>query len=141
MMNNITMYVGGLVFGFGLAFAGATNPEIVLSFLQLQDLGLLLVIGAALLVTLVVYQGVPQLLRKPPYGEQFDGHDGFPVTSRTIVGAVIFGVGWGIAGICPATVLAGVGTGNWPLFFAIVGMFIGTLIYGTIRSRQPQTHK
>jgi hypothetical protein len=140
MMNKLTMYLGGIVFGFGLAFAGATNPEIVLSFLRLEDLGLLLVIGVALLVTLVVYQGMPRLLKKPPFGESFDGHDGFPVTSRTIVGAVIFGVGWGISGICPATSLAALGTGNWPLLYAIVGMFIGTFIYGSIRSKQKPTH-
>jgi len=135
------MYTGGLFLGFGLALAGATKPEIVLSFLRLEDMGLILVIGVALLVTLMVYQIVPRLLSKPPFGESFDGHDGFPVTSRTIVGAILFGIGWGISGICPATSLAAVGTGNWPLFYAIAGMFIGTLIYGTIRSKQPPTHK
>lgn len=134
------MYIGGLVFGFGLALAGVTQPEIVLSFLQLQDLGLLIVIGVALLVTFLVYQGIPRLLKKPPYGKEFDGHDGFPITRRTIVGAVLFGVGWGIAGICPASALAALGTGNWPIVFAIAGMFVGTLIYGTIRSKQPATH-
>jgi uncharacterized membrane protein YedE/YeeE len=141
MMDKITMYIGGLVFGFGLAFAGATKPEVVLSFLRLEDLGLILVIGVALLVTLAAYQLVPRLLRKPPFGDSFDGHDGFPVTKRTVVGAIIFGLGWGIAGICPATSLAALGTGNWPLLYAVVGMFIGTLIYGSLRSRQPQAHK
>lgn len=140
MMDRITMYIGGVVFGFGLALAGATSPEIVLSFLQLNDLGLIVVIGVALMVTLIAYQGIPCLLKKPPYGEEFDGHDGFPVTKRTVLGAIIFGGGWGIAGICPATTLAALGTGNWPLLYAAIGMFIGTLIYGTIRSRQPQTH-
>ncbi|NCN11911.1 YeeE/YedE family protein [Candidatus Kaiserbacteria bacterium] len=140
-MVKLTMYIGGMIFGFGLAFSGATKPEIVLSFLRLEDLGLILVIGVALLVTLFTYQLVPRLLRKPPYGESFDGHDGFPVTSRTIVGAILFGMGWGIAGICPATSLASVGTGNWPLLYAIAGMFIGTFIYGSIRSRQLPTHK
>jgi uncharacterized protein len=135
-MIKLTMYIGGLFFGFGLALAGATQPEVVLSFLNLDDLGLLFVIGVALLVTLIVYQVVPRLLARPPYGERFDVHDGFPVTKRAVVGAVIFGVGWGISGICPATSIAALGTGNWPLLFAVVGMLIGTLIYGTIRSRQ-----
>jgi uncharacterized membrane protein YedE/YeeE len=139
-MVKITMYIGGLIFGFGLALAGATQPEIVLSFLRLEDFGLLVVIATALLVTFVVYQGVPRLLKKPPYGEEFDGHDGFPVTRRTIVGAIIFGIGWGLAGICPATSLAALGTGNWPLLYAVVGMLLGTLIYGSIRSQQDPTH-
>jgi len=140
MIDKITMYIGGLVFGFGLALAGATRPEIVLSFLRLEDLGLLLVIGVALLVVLVVYQGFSRILQKPPFGEAFDVHDGFPVTRRTIVGAIIFGLGWGISGICPATSLAALGTGNWPLIFAVIGIFTGTLIYGLIRTKQPPTH-
>ena len=139
-MTKITMYIGGVFFGFGLALAGATQPEIVLSFLNLHDLGLLLVIGTALLVSLVVFQGVARLMKQPPFGEKFDVHDGFPVTKRSVVGAVIFGLGWGLSGICPATSLAAVGTGNWPLFYAIIGMFIGTLIYGTVRSRQNGGH-
>lgn len=135
-MIKLTMYIGGSLFGFGLAYAGATQPEIVLSFLRLEDLGLLLVIGSALLISLVVFQGIPRMLKKPPYGERFDGHDGFPVTKRSIVGAVIFGIGWGISGLCPATSIAGLGTANWPLAIGIMGMFIGTFMYGTIRSRQ-----
>ncbi|MCA9362138.1 YeeE/YedE family protein, partial [Candidatus Kaiserbacteria bacterium] len=135
-MIKATMYIGGVLFGFGLALAGATKPEVVLSFLHLDDLGLGLVIGTALLVSLIVFQGVARLMSKPLFGKQFDGHDGFPVTRRTVVGAIIFGVGWGISGICPATSLASVGTGNWPLLFAIVGMLAGGFIYGTIRSRQ-----
>ena len=135
-MIKLTMYIGGLFFGFGLALAGATQPEIILSFLELKDLGLFLVIGSALLVTLIVFQVVPRLFSRPPYGKRFDVYDGFPITKRSVVGAVIFGVGWGISGICPATLIAALGTGNWPLIFAVVGMLIGTLIYGTFRSRQ-----
>ena len=134
-MIKLTMYIGGCFFGLGLALSGATQPEIVLSFLNLDDLGLLLVIGVALLVTLLVFQIVPRLLKQPPFGERFDVHDGFPITKRTIVGAIIFGIGWGISGICPATSIAAIGTGNWPLLFAIVGMLAGALMYGIYRSK------
>lgn len=135
-MYNFSMYAGGVVFGLGLAVAGAIKPEVVLSFLRLEDLGLALVIGTALLLTLFVYQVIPRLMKKPFFDEVFDGHDGFPVTSGTIVGAIIFGVGWGISGLCPATALAAVGAGNWPILIGIGGMFVGTFIYGTVKSRQ-----
>lgn len=139
-MIKITMYIGGVLFGFGLALAGATRPEVVVSFLNLDDLGLILVIGTALMVSLIVFQGVTRLMKKPIFGESFDGHDGFPVTKRAIIGAIIFGVGWGVSGICPATSLASLGTGNWPLIFAVIGMFLGTLVYGTIRSQNDELH-
>lgn len=139
-MTHFTMYFGGILFGFGLAVAGATRPEVVLSFLQLKDLGLGFVIGTALVVSLIVFQGIARLMKKPLYGEKFDGHDGFPVTSRTFVGAFLFGIGWGLSGICPATSLAALGTGNWPLVFAVIGMFTGTYIYGNYRSRKGDVH-
>lgn len=130
------MYAGGVVFGLGLAIAGAIQPEIVLGFLRLEDFGLALVIGTALIITLFFYQVIPRLMRKPFFDAVFDGHDGFPVTSGTIVGAIIFGVGWGISGLCPATSLAAVGAGNWPILIGIAGMFVGTLIYGSVKNRK-----
>lgn len=132
----LAMYVGGIVFGFGLAYAGMARPEVVLSFLHLEDFGLLLVMGSALMVTLFTIQVLPLLLKKPLFGERFDGHDGFPITKRAIVGAIIFGIGWGISGLCPATSFAAIGMGNTPVIIGIVGMFLGGLIYGTVRSKQ-----
>ena len=130
------MYLGGTVFGLGLALSGAARPEVVLSFLELQDLGLFIVIGIALAIMMFNIQVVPKLMKKPPLGECFDCHDGFPITKRSIVGAVIFGLGWGFSGLCPATSLAALGMGNWPVIFGVVGMFVGALVYGSVRSKQ-----
>lgn len=132
----IFMYLGGVVFGLGLAIAGAARPEVVLSFLRLEDLGLVLVIGIALLIVLFSIQIIPKFVNKPPLGKFYDGHDGFPVTKRSIVGAIIFGIGWGISGLCPATSLTAIGMGNVTVIFGVAGMFLGALIYGTVRSRQ-----
>ncbi|MFT5037173.1 MAG: putative membrane protein YedE/YeeE [Candidatus Azotimanducaceae bacterium] len=129
------MYMGGIVFGFGLAFSGAARPEVVLSFLNLEDLGLLFVIGSALIVTLITIQIIPRIFTKPIFSKQFNGHEGLPVTRRSTVGAVIFGVGWGISGLCPATSFAAIGMGNIPILIGVLGMFIGALVYGTIRSK------
>lgn len=131
------MYIGGTIFVFGLAVSGMAKPEVVLSFLHLEDFGLLLVMGFALLVTLLTFQIVPRLLKKPLWsGEVFDGHDGYPITKRSIVGVIIFGIGWGISGLCPATLFASVGLGDLPMLIDIVGMFLGALVYGLIRSTQ-----
>lgn len=135
---HITMLLGGTLFGFGLAYSGAARPEVVLSFLRMQDLGLLLVIGVALVVTLAVFQIVPRVRSVPPFGAFYDGYDGFPITKRSVVGAVLFGIGWGVSGLCPATALAAIGMGNVPVLVGIFGIFTGTFIYGTIRSRGPK---
>ena len=63
--KNIVLFVGGLAFGFGLAFGGMSKPEIVLSFLQLKDYGLTLLMGAATVTTFVAINIVPLFMEKP----------------------------------------------------------------------------
>jgi hypothetical protein len=130
----VAMYVGGVIFGLGLAIAGAARPEVTLSFLRLEDLGLALVIGVALLLTLFSFQVVPRLIKKPLFGNHFTPSKNAPVTRRAIVGAVIFGIGWGISGLCPATSFAALGMGNTPVLYGVGGMFFGALVYGMARS-------
>ncbi len=130
----VAMYLGGIIFGFGLALSGMAIPEVVLSFLYLKDFGLLLVMASALITTLLVFQIIPKILSKPFLGTSFASNKNTPVTKRAVIGAIVFGVGWGISGLCPATSIVAVGMGNWPVIYGIIGMFIGTLIYGTLRS-------
>lgn len=134
MLGKISVLIGGSMFGFGLAFSGAARPEVVLSFLRFEDLGLLFVIGAGLFVTALAYNLLPKIIDTPLFSDSFVAKAKVSVTSRTIVGAIIFGVGWGISGICPGTSIAALGMGNLPIIYAIVGMFIGTFVYGHVRS-------
>ena len=129
------MYLGGIVFGFGLALSGMAIPEVVLSFLYLEDFGLLLVMAAALITTLITFQLAPRLLKQPIAGGIFPEKKNVLITKQTIVGAVIFGIGWGISGLCPATSITALGMGNWPVALGVAGMFLGTFVYGSIRSR------
>jgi len=132
----IAIILGGAVFGFGLAFSGAAIPEITLSFLRLEDLGLLFVIGIGLAVTATTFYVVPKYMKTSFFGSEFTTKVSLPVTKRTIIGASIFGLGWGLTGLCPGTSFAALGMGNLPILYGIVGMFLGALIYGQIRSRK-----
>jgi uncharacterized membrane protein YedE/YeeE len=126
----VVILVGGVVFGFGLAFSGLAKQEVVLSFLHLEDLGLAVTMAAALAITLPVYQLVPRKLPKPPLGAAFER---FPmrVTGRHIAGGALFGVGWGVSGVCPGAAIASVGLGNWPILVALAGMLIGAYVQGS----------
>lgn len=134
MKKLLIIFIGGLVFGFGLAFSTMVKPEIVLGFLQFDDFGLLLTMGTALLVSAPIYQLAPRLLRNPPLGANYDR---FPqiVQLKHIVGGAIFGIGWGLSGVCPGAGIASIGVGNWPIVFALIGMLIGALLQGVIASR------
>ena len=119
----------GALFGFGLSFSTMIRPEVVLSFLRLQDFGLMLVMGGAVLVVLLAYKLAPRLLNRPLLDDHFHEHPS--VWNRdTAVGAALFGLGWGICGVCPGPAIAGLGAGNWSLLWALAGIALGALVQG-----------
>jgi uncharacterized membrane protein YedE/YeeE len=119
----------GALFGFGLSVATMVRPEVVLDFLLFRDLGLLLVLGAAVIVALFAYQLGPRLLKKPVLEPVFGRHPSV-LNGRTLIGAAIFGIGWGLCGVCPGPAIAGLGVGNWPLLIALAGIFAGAYVQG-----------
>ena len=127
--------LGGIIFGFGLGFSHMARPEVVLNFLQFDDFGLLFVMFGAAIVTGIVFAVVPRLGRTAPltgsaYGRRLKSFD-----RNVLVGGAIFGVGWGLSGICPGAAYASLGIGNVTILWAIVGMFAGAYIQGVWRSR------
>jgi len=131
--QNIIVLLGGIFFGFGLSYSGMTKQEIVLSFLKLNDLGLIFVLGGAAAVTSIAVNVIPKYLKKPIFGIEFKPR--FRALSRNvIIGAVIFGVGWGISGQCPGSAVASIGTGNLPVLVGLAFMFIGAYIRGLLDS-------
>ncbi len=119
----------GLLFGFGLSYSTMVRPEVVLSFLRFHDFGLMLVMGGAVVVVLVAYRLVPRLLNRPVLGDIFHTHPSH-WDRDTAVGAALFGVGWGLCGVCPGPAIAGLGTGNLDLLWALAGIALGALAQG-----------
>jgi len=127
--KHIVMLIGGMIFGFGLAMGGMSKPEVVISFLKLQDLGLLLVMGGAVVVSMIATLGIARILKKPVLGGEFHIRK-LKIDRNLILGAVVFGVGWGISGICPGSAFASLGTGNYPIIIGISAMFFGAYFHG-----------
>jgi uncharacterized membrane protein YedE/YeeE len=121
----------GALFGFGLAVSTMVKPEVVLDFLHLRDMGLLLVLGGAVVVTFMAYHLGPRLMGKPLAGEAFLRHPS-EMAARTIGGAALFGVGWGLSGVCPGPAIANLGTGDWPVAIALAGMVVGAYVQGRV---------
>lgn len=119
----------GMLFGFGLSYSTMVRPEVVLGFLRFQDFGLMLVMGGAVAVVLVAYTLVPRLLNRPLLGDIFHTHPSH-WDRDTAVGAALFGVGWGLCGVCPGPAIAGLGTGNLDLLWALAGIALGALVQG-----------
>lgn len=125
----------GAVFGFLLSRAGATTYDAYAGLFLLRDPRLAIVIGTAVAV------GLPglALVRRLAARSLLDGQpielSGKPMRPTLVLGGVLNGVGWGLAGTCPGTSLAMVGEGKLTALAAIVGILAGTYLYGWTRSR------
>lgn len=125
----LIVFAGGILFGFGLAVGGMAKQEIVLSFLQLKDLGLLVLLGSSALVTALTINLVPLWVSHPLLGGEFTKRQR-TLSKRTIIGAAIFGVGWGLSGQCPGSSIASIGVGNLPVLLGFATMFLGAYVMG-----------
>ncbi len=123
------VFVGGLIFGFGLALSRMVRPEVVLDFLQLDDLGLLFVMGGAALLSGLAFFGASGRGGRAPLTGLLYTRMARPLAPDIVVGGGIFGVGWGLSGVCPGAAYASLGVGNYPILLAIAGMFLGAYLH------------
>ena len=121
--------LAGALFGFGLSLATMTQPEVVLGFLRCPARGLMLVLGAAAGRAVRAYQRSPRRIQRPLLGGEFLTQPA-QWNRQTIVGSAIFGIGWGLSGVCPGPALAALGTGNTEVLWALLGIVLGALAHG-----------
>jgi uncharacterized membrane protein YedE/YeeE len=125
----LIVLLGGTLFGFGLALSTMTKQESVLAFLRFDDFGLLLVMAGGMAVTALAFALARITRRGPLLAPAYDALRD-TLDARTVAGAAIFGVGWGISGLCPGSAIASVGTGNWPVLLGLAGMLLGAYAQG-----------
>jgi uncharacterized membrane protein YedE/YeeE len=126
--------LGGLIEGFGLAYSGMARPEIVLDFLQFDDFGLVFVMGGAAVVSSVVFFAATTALDSAPLTGDSYTRRVKSMDRDVVVGGVIFGIGWGLSGICPGAAYASLGVGNVKILWAVAGMFLGAYAQGYWRA-------
>jgi len=133
----------GLLFGLGLTVSGMINPAKVLGFLDLYgawDASLALVMGAALAVTLPASR---MLLRrdKPWLAPRFELPTKRTLDPRLVVGAALFGVGWGLAGICPGPALTTLAVAPRETGLFVLAMIGGMVLYQFTFAPRPTTSR
>lgn len=135
MRRLLTALAAGTVFGFGLALSGMTDPARVVGFLDVAgtwDPTLAFVMTGALLVTFPAFRWLPQTGR-PWFGERFLVPTRRDLDARLVTGAAIFGVGWGIAGLCPGPAITGIASGLPPIAAFVLAMVAGQLLSRWVR--------
>ncbi|MCP3698917.1 MAG: YeeE/YedE family protein [Aliivibrio sp.] len=131
-MNNILFrlvsLISGLLFGLGMAISGMADPAKVIGFLDVAghwDPSLMFVMGGALLVFMPAYFLLIKSKAKPLNAEEFCLFTSKKIDAKLLSGAAIFGLGWGIAGVCPGPAVSSLGLGNGDVVIFIFAMMLG----------------
>ena len=131
MGKYISVLVTGLVFGLGLAVSGMTHASKVLGFLDVTgnwDPSLLLVLAGAVAVTVVAFRFILHR-RAPVLEDKFKLPTARRVDARLVVGAAIFGIGWGISGYCPGPGIALLAAPGWETWVFIPAVLLGAFLH------------
>ena len=129
-------FVAGLVFAAGLTLSGMTQPDKVIGFLDLKEMfigafpgtwdpTLGIVMAGAVMITLIGFAATPYASARPWFTARFVLPRRQTVDGRLVVGAVIFGIGWGLSGYCPGPALATLLTGQIDVAIFVLAMLPG----------------
>ena len=124
----------GVLFGGGLAVSGLTRPEVVLGFLDVMGrwdptLGLVMVTAAtvnAVAIAIATWRGRP--LWTPRFNLPRPGR----IDRRLLAGSVVFGVGWGLVGVCPGPALTSLAFGDGSVLTFVVSMTTGLVLVDAV---------
>lgn len=130
MSARLVLLFAGALFGAGLTISGMTLPERVLGFLDITGAwnpSLALVMLGAIAVHVVLYR-VVRKRRAPVFDVRFHIPTRRDLDARLLVGAAVFGAGWGIAGFCPGPALTSAAAGSFPAIVFVAAMTAGILL-------------
>ncbi|CCG95254.1 YeeE/YedE family protein [Marinobacter nauticus] len=140
MKYSVTSLLAGLIFGLGLMVSGMANPEKVLGFLDiagLWDPSLAFVMGGAIIVGLVAF-AVARRRTLSFLGFTIKMPANNRIESRLVIGSMMFGIGWGIAGFCPGPALVALGAGEIKAVVFVASMVAGMMAFEVIeRIKRP----
>jgi len=135
MMHILSSFLLGLLFGLGLVVSQMTNPQKILGFLDVAgnwDPTLAVVMASALVTTLIGYR-FAFAREKPAFDVSFHLPTKTIIDRPLIAGAAIFGVGWGMAGLCPGPGISAAAIGGIAPLSFIIAMLAGMRARGLIK--------
>ena len=136
-MSRLIALLSGVIFGLGLIISEMVNPAKVIAFLDLADAwnpSLGLVMAGAIAVALPAFY-VAKRKQNSVCGMEMHLPNNKTIDTRLIVGSLTFGVGWGVAGFCPAPALVSAATGQWQAIVFSLAMIIGFYVFSVLERK------
>ena len=129
--SNIASFICGIIFSIGLGISGMTQPQKVIGFLDVfgeWDLSLVFVMFGAVLSYLILQLWIQRNFSIPVLGGSFQITTRKDLDRSLIIGALLFGSGWGLGGYCPGPAITSLGSGSLNALLFVVAMGIGMLV-------------
>lgn len=130
-MKLIITFISGIIFALGLGISGMTQPHVVRGFLDVfgtWDPSLIGVMAGAIMIHAIAFKIIMKR-SSPLLAPNFDLPTKKIIDSRLILGAAIFGLGWGWAGICPGPGFVALVSGDLSFIIFVASMIFGMLIF------------
>tara|TARA_B100001996_G_scaffold113984_1_gene86270 strand:+ start:262 stop:678 length:417 start_codon:yes stop_codon:yes gene_type:complete len=126
-MTRLSSLISGIVFGLGLTISGMVNPEKVLGFLNIfnaWDPSLMFVMIGAILIFSPLHF-IFKKKSRPIFAKNFAVLPKNDIDKKLVIGAIMFGAGWGLAGLCPGPAISAISFLNPSVYLFVLFMFIG----------------
>lgn len=136
-MKNLAYIIIGSFLGIVLYKSEAASWFRIYEMFQFDSFHMYGIIGSALVVGIVLVQGIKKSKMKSFSGEPISIPDKEKSFARYIIGGTLFGLGWALAGACPGPIYILVGAGYWPMIIVLVGAVLGAFVYGIVRPKLP----
>ena len=136
-MKNIVYLLIGTFFGIVMYKSEAASWFRIYEMFQFQSIHMYGLMGTALAVGIIVVQYIKRNKVKDITGNPIVIADKDKSIPRYLIGGILFGLGWALAGACPGPMFVMTGAGYFPILVVILGALLGTWLYGLIKNNLP----
>jgi len=135
-MSKLASIILGITFGFILTKSEVISWFRIQKMFNFEEPYMYLIIGTAVIVGIISVQILKRFGMKSVSKEELD-FSGKVLNKGTIIGGVLFGIGWAITGACPGPIFAQIGTGEYAAFSTFVGALSGSFLYNLLKNNLP----
>lgn len=136
-MRTLTYLFIGVIFGITMFKSEAASWFRIYEMFQFDSFHMYGIIGSALVIGILVVQFIKRFNIKSFYGEKITFIDKAKGFRRYMIGGIIFGLGWALAGACPGPMFTLIGAGYLPILVVILASILGTFLYGILKDKLP----
>jgi uncharacterized membrane protein YedE/YeeE len=136
-MKSIIYLVIGVFFGIVLYKSEAASWFRIYEMFQFKSFHMYGIIASAILVGIVITQIIKRRKVKSVFGELIKIDTKESGFKRYLIGGIIFGLGWALAGACPGPMYVLIGSGFMPVLIVLISAILGTYLYGVLKGKLP----